>query len=209
MVRIIRTTCRTRHIEIRPVRSNFLCVAPAAWCITISRRGDPSQKSWRIRGLPFFGLGRDDPPPGAFDPATGLNTALDEGKRGSQVSPLGNFSCLTIRLQRSDDVQWVLLRKTIRAIAKPSSGTRDRLCAFQPTAPCSERWPNSVSDKENCKETEKKPPSLHAIPHALLRKIEHHATDRSSARLTREGRQHPTCACTVLAARNGSGWSSA
>jgi hypothetical protein len=103
MVRIIRTTCRTRHIEIRPVRSNFLCVAPAAWCITISRRGDPSQKSWRIRGLPFFGLGRDDPPPGAFDPATGLNTALDEGKRGSQVSPLGNFSCLTVRLQRSDD----------------------------------------------------------------------------------------------------------
>src|SRR2546429_2096811 len=54
----------------KAVRSNFLRVAPAFWCITISRRGDPSQKSWRIHGL-----GRDDPPPGAFDPATGLNTA--------------------------------------------------------------------------------------------------------------------------------------
>ena len=39
----------------RDIRGNFLRVAPVVWCMTITRRGDPSQKSGAIRG-PFRSL---------------------------------------------------------------------------------------------------------------------------------------------------------
>src|SRR3981081_131318 len=57
-------------------------------------------------------------------------------ERGSQVSPLADFSCLTSASKGSMTVQWALLHprgpQDDRAIAKRSCGTRDRsACAFQ------------------------------------------------------------------------------
>jgi hypothetical protein len=88
----------------KAVRSNFLRVAPAFLCITISRRGDPSQKSWRIHGLSVLWSGETpfDPPP-ALSTQLLISTLPWVKEAVLKVSPLGDFSCLPIRLQRSDD----------------------------------------------------------------------------------------------------------
>ena len=57
-----------RHVEIRAVRGNFLRVASVVWRMTISSRGDPSQKHG-----PLFGLVLSETP---FDPPPALSTQL-------------------------------------------------------------------------------------------------------------------------------------
>jgi hypothetical protein len=71
MVRMIRTTCRARHIEIRPFVV-ISCALPPSWCITIKPpwRSQPGELAHpRV----FRSLVLDEMP---FDPPPALSTQL-------------------------------------------------------------------------------------------------------------------------------------